>query len=325
MSMGGPLLLGIDGGGTTTIAWLADATGSVLGRGRAGPSNAKAVGVEAARKALEKAIAGAFAEAERPSEPAEVACLGLAGFDRPEDRNLLETWAQSGGWGRRLILVNDGDLLLAAGTVEGWGIGLISGTGSIAVGRAPDGRAARAGGWGYVFGDEGSAYAVAVAALRWYARASDGRECGVLDSDPLAGRLQLALSIKTPPEMISAIYRPEVDRTRIAALAPVVVAAAEERSQAAGAILDTAAADLTAIASSVARKLNLPDSAGLAGIPLVLAGGFLLSSPALADAIVARLRLGGVALTSITPVPDPVFGALTLARRALDNAIETDT
>ena len=65
-----------------------------------------------------------------------------------------------------LCSVNDGDLVVAAGTPEGWGVGLIAGTGSIAVGRAPDGRTARAGGWGHLIGDEGSAYGVVLDALR---------------------------------------------------------------------------------------------------------------------------------------------------------------
>ena len=47
-----PLLLGIDGGGTSTEAWLATPGQKVIGRGQAGPSNAKAVGLDAARGAL---------------------------------------------------------------------------------------------------------------------------------------------------------------------------------------------------------------------------------------------------------------------------------
>ena len=80
--------------------------------------------------------------------PVEVACLGLAGFDRPDDRKILAGWADEARLARRLVLVNDGDLVVAAGTPEGWGVGVIAGTGSIAVGRTKDSHAARAGGWG---------------------------------------------------------------------------------------------------------------------------------------------------------------------------------
>jgi len=135
--------MGIDGGGTATEAWLAAPAGNVLGRGTAGPSNAKAVGLEAARNAIDGAIAAAFAAAGLSPFPVDLICLGLAGFDRPDDRTLLTGWADQGRWGRRLLMVNDGDLVVAAGTPEGWGVGVIAGTGSIAVGRAPDGRTAR--------------------------------------------------------------------------------------------------------------------------------------------------------------------------------------
>ena len=149
-------LLGIDGGGTTTEAWLAEPGCHVLGRGTAGPSNAKAIGLEAARWALDTAIRSAFLAAELEPAPVDVICLGLAGFDRPDDRKVLKEWAEHAGWARSLLIVNDGDLVIAAGTTEGWGVGVISGTGSIAVGRTKDGRTARAGGWGHLIGDEGS-------------------------------------------------------------------------------------------------------------------------------------------------------------------------
>ena len=89
-------MLGVDGGGTSTVALLAVPDGEPIGRGVAGPSNAKAVGVAAARQALEAAIAAAFADAGLESRTVAVACLGLAGFDRPEDKQLLGEWAEAG-------------------------------------------------------------------------------------------------------------------------------------------------------------------------------------------------------------------------------------
>ena len=174
--MNRPLILGMDGGGTVTTTWIADGEGNVLGRGHSGPSNIKAVGANAARNSLDLSILAAFHDAGLDVGPVEVSCLGLAGFDRPRDREWLNAWAAESTWARRLVLVNDGDLVVAAGTPEGWGVGVIAGTGSIAVGRDRDGQKARAGGLGYILSDEGSAFAVAVAALRRVARVADGRE-----------------------------------------------------------------------------------------------------------------------------------------------------
>ncbi len=169
------LVIGIDGGGTSTAAWLADETGHILGKGEAGASNIKAVGLEPGLAALDASIASAFAQAKLPPREVDLACLGLAGFDRPEDIAILERWNRDRSAAYRLHVVNDGDLVIAAGTPEGWGIGLIAGTGSIAVGIGPNHRKTRAGGWGPLFGDEGSAYFVALAALRLTAHRADGR------------------------------------------------------------------------------------------------------------------------------------------------------
>ena len=306
-------LLGVDGGGTSTIARLADAEGRVLGRGKAGPSNIKAVGDASARAALDGAIRSAFADAGLEPGPVGATCLGLAGFDRPEDKRWLEGWVEGSPWRGRLVLVNDGDLVVAAGTPEGWGVGLIAGTGSIAVGRGPDGRTARAGGWGHLIGDEGSGYGVAIAGLRRVARTADGRAGRGTDGrDPLSIRLCEALGIADVSELVSAVYRSGVDRSRLASLAPAVVAAAGEDPGVFAEILEPAAVELARMVSAVARSLGLTSGP----LPLALAGSFLLNSPGVSRVVIHRLIESDLDVRA-TPVPEPVEGAVVLARRAL--------
>jgi N-acetylglucosamine kinase-like BadF-type ATPase len=308
------ILLGVDGGGTSTDVRLASPGGRVLGRGKAGPSNAKAVGLDRARQALADAIASAFADAALEPRPVASACLGLAGFDRPDERHVLLSWATDSQWADRLTLVNDGDLVVAAGTPEGAGIGVIAGTGSIAVGRAPDGRKARAGGWGHLIGDEGSAYAVVIDALRLVTRRVDGCEPAPTP-DPLADRLCRALGVPDPSVIVSAVYAPGLDRTGIAALAPEVLAAAEEAPELVDRLLRPAGEALGKQVLAVARKLGWPAGP----LPLALAGGFLLSAPAVSSALVDTLASAGFA-PHATPVPEPVRGAVVLAERALASA-----
>ena len=305
-------LMGVDGGGTSTTAWLADAGGRVLGRGVAGPSNIRAIGAEAAKAGLDRSIRSAFADAGREAAPVEVACLGLAGYDRPEERRRLETWAAESSWCRRLLMVNDGDLVVAAGTPEGWGVGVIAGTGSIAVGRSRDGRTARSGGWGYLFGDEGSAYAVALAGLRTLARRVDGR-----DESPtgaLGDRLCEALGIGGAGELVSAVYREAFDRAKLASLAPAVVAAGAVDADVISEILEPAGRELAQMVAAVAWKLNL--YAGI--LPLAMAGSFLLNCPAASGALINRLNAAGYEVQA-SSATDPVEGALVLARRALNS------
>lgn len=321
------LILGVDGGGSSTEAWLAElgAEDTVLGRGAAGPSNAKAVGLESAREALEAAVRGAFGDAGLAPQPVESACLGLAGFDRPEDRAVLSGWADETQLARRLVLVNDGDLVVAAGTPEGWGVGVIAGTGSIAVGRAPDGRTARSGGWGHLIGDEGSAYLVVLEALRLVARRADGREPvpagagGGHDTtavdDPLTVRLCRALGVDRPARIVSALYAPESTRARIAAMAPEVLAACAESPADAERLLRPAGTALAEIVAAVARSLGWP----CGPLPLAAAGSFLLGADAVRSAMLAGLIARGYE-PALAAVPEPVRGAVILARRASASA-----
>ncbi len=306
------LLLGVDGGGTSTVALLGRDDGMPIGRGMAGPSNAKAVGNAAARQALEDAIGAAFHSAGLEVRPVAVACLGLAGFDRPEDKQLLGEWAESGHWAERLLLVNDGDLVVAAGTPEGWGVGVIAGTGSIAVARAPDGRKARAGGWGYLIGDEGSAYGTVLSALRKVARRADRRETSTVQPDPLTTHLCRALGISGPDQLVSALYAPDFDRSKIAALAPAVLAAAEQDPSIVDELLRPAGTELALMAIAAARAVGCNSGP----LPLAMAGGFLLSSSVIRGTLVDELRAHGYLPVSAA-VTEPALGALVLARKSL--------
>jgi N-acetylglucosamine kinase-like BadF-type ATPase len=308
-------LLGIDCGSTATTAWLADADGHVVGRGQAGPSSAADVTVAKAHEALNKSIALAFADAAEAPRPVEVACIGLAGLDRQNDKRLISDWDERRLWARRRILVNDGELVVAAGTLEGWGVGVTSGTGSYVLGRWPDGRTARAGGWGYLFGDEGSAYAVALAGLRWVAHRADGRVASG-GSDILTERLCRALGISGTSELVSAVYAPGFDRTSIAALAPVIVTAAEDDPFVAEAILNPATTDLAEMVMNVAHRLGWHEWDYEGPLPLAMAGSFLLSAPIVYEGLLSALQSMGLEVEA-TPVPEPVLGAVILARKDL--------
>ena len=310
--MNGPFILGMDGGGTVTTTWIADSDGIVLGRGHSGPSNIKAVGANTARNSLDLSILAAFQDAGLEVSPVEVSCLGLAGFDRPADKQWLETWAAESAWAQRLVLVNDGDLVVAAGTPEGWGVGVIAGTGSIAVGRDRDGRKSRSGGWGFILSDEGSAFAVAVAALRRVVRYADGRDSKRSEGDPLSRRIFEALGIPSIDGLVAAVYDDGLDRAKLAWLAPAVVASAEEDPSIVAEILHPAACELAEMVVAVAR--NLGWSGGK--LPLAMAGGFLLRSPIISDRLLGLLASEGYDVNA-TDVWEPVQGAMVLARRAL--------
>jgi len=209
-------------------------------------------------------------------------------------------------------MVNDGDLVVAAGTPNGWGVGVIAGTGSIAVGRAPDGRTARAGGWGHLIGDEGSAYRVVLDALRLVARRADGRDLRPAGRDPLTERLCAALGVAEASQIVTTIYSPDFDRARIASLAPEVLAACADAPEVGEQLLVPAGVALAEVIAAVARSLGW--SSGV--LPLATAGAFLLSAAVVHQGMIDQLIRQGFQV-DVTPVTDPVRGAVILAERAL--------
>ncbi len=307
------LILGIDGGGTGTLALLArvhsEGSTAVLGRGMAGPSNPQAIGFEAAFRALDESISAAFGDAGLTRGEVEACCLALAGGGREGDHRQLEAWAASRHVARDFQQVHDALPLLAEGTPHGWGIALIAGTGSLAFGQTAEGRTARAGGWGYLFGDEGSAYWIALAALRSVAAAADGRGPATI----LTEHLLAALSIGQPQQLVPAVHGCDLDRAALATLAPHVVAAAEAGDAEAGKIVTAAAAELALMVASVAQQLELPPRE----FPLALAGGVLAESEYMARAVRQQLSARDLHPASITLVPEPVLGALRLAARCI--------
>ena len=158
------LVIGVDGGGSRTRARLANARGDTLGNGEAGPANPHAKGFQAAEREIRIAVESAFSDARVERQTVGAVCLGISGVDRPEERTRFIAWARE-TIAPHVLVVNDGEIVLAAGSPENWGVALIAGTGSIAWGKTRDGRIARAGGWGYMIGDEGSGFDLAREAI----------------------------------------------------------------------------------------------------------------------------------------------------------------
>ncbi|HZV06545.1 MAG TPA: N-acetylmuramic acid 6-phosphate etherase [Gemmataceae bacterium] len=300
---GEELYLGIDGGGTHTVALLASRDAAILGRGTAGPSNRQAVGKERALAALDEAVSAAFTAAGVTRGPVVSACLGLAGADRPDDRSMIREWTERVGLADRVEVTNDAAILLAAGTPQGWGLALIAGTGSIAFGQSADGRRARAGGWGYLLGDEGSAYALVMAGLQAVVRAADRRG----PATRLTERFLNRWSLNQPQDLVAAVYRSGRDRADFAALAPVVLEAAEEDAVAAE-IVEQAARELARSGEAVLRQLHWEGP-----VPLALAGGLLLGSEVYRQRVLHALTTLGVQPEPIALVEEPARGAIKLA------------
>jgi N-acetylglucosamine kinase-like BadF-type ATPase len=297
-------ILGVDGGGTKTLALLADLSGNVLGRGVSGPSNTNTVGFDAACSALERAIN--IARRDYPGHISAL-CLGLAGAGRKEDIELFYNWAVHKFPETPVTVVSDAEMLLEASAPFGPALALICGTGSIVYGRTVTGELLRAGGWGYLFGDEGSGYAIGIAALRAVMRAYDERGRETLLSELILRRYGL----HAPPELIQAISGIASPHSAVAGLSDLVEHAVECGDSVAIDILDESAQELARTIAAVYSKL------GASAVPLVITGGTILYGRHLKKAFSHACETQSLTFTAVDYVAEPAESALKLAWKLL--------
>lgn len=309
----GKLVLGIDGGGSKTLASLAVLTDAgefhIAGRGVAGPSNLNALGIEAAASEVETAIQGAFEAAGTLPRTVHGLCLGMAGAGRQNEQQAWMDWARQNEIADQVDVVTDAETVLAAGTPEGTGIALIAGTGSLAWGKNQAGAEARAGGWGYLLGDEGSGFQIGLAALRAIAKLVDGRG----KETCLAAMILGALNLDDARALIPFVYQRELRRDEIAALSRFVFAAAENHDVVAREILRQAVCDLAELVRAVMAQLH--DQSG--SYALALTGGVLLNQTDYRVALLEQLHVLGAEPATVECVEDASLGAVRIMVRRL--------
>jgi len=282
--------LGLDIGGSSSRARLVE-DGRVVAEAEGPGANVAVL----PRRVVERRLRALLSDMGGISPDA--CCAGSAGAEVPASRERLEKLLSSMLPGCRVTVVHDARLVLAAAGFDS-GIALISGTGSVAYGRDRDGREARAGGWGWLLGDDGSAAWLSREAARDVMRRSDaGEPIGRL-GDAMLG----AASARTSTELVGYLHGLEEPR-EWAALAGVVFEVAGEDSGAA-ALIQRAAGALGELVAVVRKRLSLDG-------PVVLAGGQLLNQPRLQEAV--RRRVGAAQRLE----EPPVAGAVRLAKESL--------
>jgi len=293
----GALVVGIDAGGTKTRAFAVDRAGEVVGRGAGGGANllSSSDPQGSIGAALNEALGGRSAEA---------IVLSAAGADRRADRERgRDLLARVSPAGAKLLVTHDAIAALYAGNPMGCGIVLIAGTGSIAYGRNEEGEEDRAGGWGYLVGDEGSAVWCGLEALRAIAHAADGRGAPTR----LTELLYQELGVGEFADVLPHLYGKPHPAPAIAAATRALAVASSDGDAAASSILQRGAVALARATTVVALTLGLP------GGPVYLSGGAFESLPLLQQLV--RLELLGVLpQASVEPVrEEPAMGAARMA------------
>ena len=330
-------VLGIDGGGTRTRAAIVDLSGRLLGLGEGGPSNLNVSGRDGVRDAVRDAVEAARVDAvrdagrsagtdagtvasddvgsDRDQQPFAAAFLGLAGVVTPRDHAEIRSIASELGLAPDNAVGVDHDLriALAGGLGGSAGIVLIAGTGSSCYGRTDDGATWRAGGWGPLIDDPGSGYWLGVRAMATVCRSVDGRG----PATALERALPDSLGLDSAGDLLRMTGTGGLTRERIAALAPLVLDAADAGDASATRIVAEAIDELARMVEAVERRLF----AGNATM-LTMTGG-LTERRSFRDALERAITARSPSVRPVASRLPPVLGAAALALASI-GALDDD-
>lgn len=303
-------VIGIDGGGTKTSAVISDPYGKVHALAFSGPSNPNSISSDQLRAELETLTQKIINQNEKAFLEADVIFGGFSGVENPLGKKLIASILNDIFQGKQILIDNDAISALYSGTLGEPGIVQISGTGSITLGVNRHGQRERAGGWGYLFDDEGSGYSLGKNALSRVFKAYDGRGSSTI----LVQYTLDYFSVKEVPEIIPRIYNSENPRKTISQLSKLVVQAAEEKDSIALEILSEAGKEIGAGIAAVIQKLSLQNAT--VKVPVVITGGVFNSSHLIKPSILNEIHKNNLKVDIIKPDIPPVGGSVVAALKS---------
>ena len=291
-------IAGIDGGGTSAKLELRDLNGTQLCRKEFGPFNLTAVG----RDSFIQRLREIFSYCGNMSDCASL-CIGCAGITKVETSALIRGELTNAGFHGILKLCGDHEIALR-GAMSGPGCILIAGTGSIAYGKNASGLAIRIGGYGHLIDDRGSGYAIGRDALAFTVQTLDGCRPQNRLTEAVLTFLHAINSI----DIVNYVYAPQTGKSGLAALAPVVLKAAEAGDGYGMEIIQKNSDDLALMIRTLIRRLALD-------APRIAFSGGLLNTENIYSTLTAK-KISEFAEV-IKPEHDPLFGAVMLAEDEL--------
>jgi N-acetylglucosamine kinase-like BadF-type ATPase len=316
------VVLGVDGGGTKTAVLAVSLAGDVIAWNVGGPSNYHGLGARQAMENIASALSPVVQKTLHTGGEVVAVAYGLSALDRRKDKEVLEDVTDKiardfdiEAMKRHKVLVNDTFLILRAGTKDGVGVAVVSGTGANTVGKNKAGKEFRVGGLASELGDSGGAVDIAVAALSAARRGKDGRGKKTV----LEERIVSALGIDEIEDIVDFMIGEEKAGlgTLASLITPLVFEAAEAQDEVAMDILVQMGKELGLCARLVARALFAPGE----NFPLVMGGSTLTkpSCPIFRETLVKDLKSEFPYVTPVLLDCPPVTGAILLAIDLLEN------
>lgn len=304
--------LGVDAGGTTTRSVLVDEAGNVLGRGSAGPANHRTASHSAAATAVRAAIRSAC-----NGRPAVTAVgIGWSGLEAPGTSSDAREMVGSSVAADRFVLDSDVYAAHVGAFSGGPGLLISAGTGSMVLGVDSAGNRVRAGGWGYLYGDEGSATWIAREAIRAALKTTDGRASAQVLWTELVSFAGVQTEASAAPEVTAVtvtdwLYAPGRHMSEIAGFARNVYRLARLGDYAARRLLVQAGECLAELALAAHGRNHDHALLAVAG-----SGSVWLSNELVREACMRALEGTGVGFRFVEAELEPEMGAALMARLA---------
>lgn len=307
--------LGVDGGGTKTRFILIDGAGQVLAQTQLGTIYHPEVGLDGVRAILAEGVGQVLREAGTSSSSVRQAFFGIPAYG--EDSRIAPLLAAIPGdvLGHSRYAVDNDMVCGWAGSLAcADGINIIAGTGSMGYGRRGD-ESARAGGWGELFSDEGSAHWIAVQGLNAYSRMSDGR----LPRGPLHSLVNERLGIDRDLDLCAKLYGDRAySRGEVAQLSRIVAEAAHSGDMEALHIFAQAGRELALIAEALRKALGFAPGET---VPLSYSGGAFNTGELLIAPFQQSIKATYPGFELRTPAHEPHYGAALYAAMLAGHAI----
>jgi N-acetylglucosamine kinase-like BadF-type ATPase len=299
------LVSGVDGGATKTVAVVGRLDGTLLASARGASSNYHNIGVGKAAKSIRICVNSACRRAHALSGNLETVIMGLAAMDSPMDFRAGQRVAGLTDLGKRRIVVHDSAIAIYAATLGRPGIVVNAGTGSFAAGISISGRTIRAGGWGNVIDDEGSAYHVGKLGIRAALRALDGTE----RKTAIAKLVVRKFKLQTLEDIVHEVYNRPMTVKEISSVSKLVAQAAVNGDKVARGIFAYEGRALATLVSTIARRLDMTRSK----LDIYCTGGVFKAGPILLNPFREELRRNVPSFVLRRPRFEPVIGAFVLA------------
>lgn len=297
-------IMGIDGGGTKTKLLLTDASGRLIFEEEGGPSNINVTGYESVKQVLGEMVLRALNKTGAVPSDCLSLCMGATGAGRKTEKEKIKEIFKTLGFECQITITDDATIALYGGLGGKAGIMVISGTGSICLGRNNEGRIYRCGGWGHIIGDEGSGYDIGRNILISIMRGFDGRE----PQSAMTPMVLKHLSLDNPEELVEYVYRRGISKKEIAALAVFADAGCEVKDAAAMKIIERSAEEIHCAVVTVINKLGFTGK-----VEVCVGGGVLTKSKFLRESFTRLLNQSHPDAQVITMRKDAAWGAVYMA------------